>query len=562
MQKFRISTQVFSFSGLLTALLFLVSALALSSLWQTNQALKAAYEDRAVPTGQIGNILSRLLENRYFVLESLHTGRTTVVDERMAAIKSNAAEITRLSDLYMAGSMTPQERELATAFMDHRKAWIQDGLNPTVEALLDGKRNTAEQIMTEAVPRLFPPVQQSAQALLKLQIEGAKQEYEQSSQRYVFTRALMLALAGVALVCAAAGGLLIGRGILAQLGGEPVEATRLAQAVAQGDLTTLVPVKGGDDSSLMAQLQIMQGGLSQVVESVRLASDSIANASAEIAAGNHDLSARTEQQASALEETAAAMEELNATVQQNADNAHEANQLAQTASATAQRGGEVVEQVVTTMKGINESSRKIADIISVIDGIAFQTNILALNAAVEAARAGEQGRGFAVVASEVRNLAGRSAAAAREIKDLISASVERVEQGATLVDQAGATMAEVVSSIRHVTDIMGHISAASMEQSTGVRQVGEAVTQLDQATQQNAALVEEMAAAASGMKSQAQELVDAVAVFKLTQDLVPITVGAPTRVRDAQNAAVHYEGRNRRVGTAVGGPARHRLKAV
>ena len=257
--------------------------------------------------------------------------------------------------------------------------------------------------------------------------------------------------------------------------------------------------------------------MESAVSSVRSSAGSMDVACAEIAAGNHDLSARTESQASALQQTAASMEQLSSTVKQNADNARQANQLAQSASTVAVKGGEVVAQVVDTMKGINDSSKKIADIISVIDGIAFQTNILALNAAVEAARAGEQGRGFAVVASEVRSLAGRSADAAKEIKQLITDSVGRVEQGSALVDQAGATMNEVVSSIRRVTDIMGEISAASSEQNQGVTQVGEAVTQIDQATQQNAALVEEMAAAASSLKSQAQDLVQAVSVFKLAE---------------------------------------------
>jgi len=291
-----------------------------------------------------------------------------------------------------------------------------------------------------------------------------------------------------------------------------------AQRIGDGDLSQRVKVTGQDEIGLLLQaLSTMQDKLGQVVSTVRQGSEGVATASAEIAQGNHDLSARTESQASALEETAASMEQLGATVKQNADNARQANQLAQSASTVAVRGGEVVAQVVDTMKGINDSSRKISDIISVIDGIAFQTNILALNAAVEAARAGEQGRGFAVVASEVRSLAGRSADAAKEIKSLITASVERVEQGSALVDQAGVTMTEVVSSIRRVTDIMGEISAASSEQSAGVSQVGEAVTQMDQATQQNAALVEEMAAAASSLKSQAQELVSTVAVFKLDQ---------------------------------------------
>ena len=310
---------------------------------------------------------------------------------------------------------------------------------------------------------------------------------------------------------------LLNRLVLKPIGGEPAKASEIAAQVAQGDLTGRIDVASNDRSSMLSQLKHMQASLAQVVAAVRSGSEGVATASAEIAQGNHDLSARTEHQASALEQTAASMEQLSTTVQQNADSARHANQLAANASTVAVRGGEVVGQVVETMKDINASSRRIADIIQVIDGIAFQTNILALNAAVEAARAGEQGRGFAVVASEVRNLAGRSAQAAKEIKLLINDSVERVERGSSLVNTAGSTMAEVVSSIRQVTDIMGEISAASREQATGVGQVNEAVSQMDQATQQNAALVEQMAAAASGLQSQAQALVQTVAVFRLNE---------------------------------------------
>ena len=298
-------------------------------------------------------------------------------------------------------------------------------------------------------------------------------------------------------------------------------AIEIARSVASGNLNTQFDDHGNNETAqLLSALKEMQSSLVVLVQQVRQGSEGVATASAEIAKGNFDLSERTEHQASSLEETSASMEDLGSTVRQNADNARRANQLAQNASDVAVRGGDVVGQVVQTMKGINEASRKISDIIGVIDGIAFQTNILALNAAVEAARAGEQGRGFAVVASEVRSLAGRSADAAKEIKTLINASVERVEQGTTLVDQAGVTMTEVVDAILRVTTIMGEISSSSSEQSASVAQIGEAITQMDLVTQQNAALVEEMAAAASTLKDQSDDLVNIVAVFKLEAEEV------------------------------------------
>jgi len=330
------------------------------------------------------------------------------------------------------------------------------------------------------------------------------------NQLYVISSLLLLLTAFGALLAVVST-----RSITDALGGEPAEVKEITDAIASGDLSTVIPTNNLDETSLKGSMARMQQSLKAIVSSVLHGSEGVANASAEIAQGNNDLSARTESQASALEQTAASMEELSATVKQNADNARQANKLAMNASSVATKGGEVFGQVVSTMREINESSRKISDIIGVIDGIAFQTNILALNAAVEAARAGEQGRGFAVVASEVRALAGRSADAAKEIKSLINTSVEKVGQGTALVDQAGSTMSEIVGSIRRVTDIMGEISAASNEQALGVAQVGEAVTQMDQTTQQNAALVEEMAAAASSLRSQAGELVETVSVFKL-----------------------------------------------
>ncbi|KVR67508.1 hypothetical protein WM06_30920 [Burkholderia cepacia] len=309
--------------------------------------------------------------------------------------------------------------------------------------------------------------------------------------------------------------LVIIRNVRGSLGGEPDEAAALAARIAQGDLTQPVPVRAGDRTSMMAAMHDMQARLQATIGGIRQSAGSIASASRQISAGNDDLSQRTEEQAASLEETAASMEQLTATVKQNADNARQASGLANNASEIARTGSDVVNRVIGTMGEIDDSSRKIADIIGVIEGIAFQTNILALNAAVEAARAGEQGRGFAVVAGEVRSLAQRSATAAKEIRELIVDSVERVRNGSTLVGQAGTTMGEILQAVARVTDIMGEIAAASEEQASGITQVGRAVTQMDQVTQQNAALVEEAAAAAASLQEQAARLRDAVGAFRV-----------------------------------------------
>lgn len=331
----------------------------------------------------------------------------------------------------------------------------------------------------------------------------------ESSQSLMIMLTIGSALAGLGL------GVLITRNLTGQLGGEPSEASSIAAKIASGDLNVTITTKPDDQSSMMFAMKKMRDSLAMIVGQVRTGTDAIATASAQVAAGSMDLSSRTEQQASSLEETASSMEELTSTVKENAENARQANTLAAKASEVAVKGGAVIHEVVGTMEQINDSAKKIVDIITVIDGIAFQTNILALNAAVEAARAGEQGRGFAVVASEVRTLAQRSASAAKEIKQLIGNSVEKVETGSKLVADAGATMHEIVQSVQHVTNIMAEISSASQEQTTGIEQINEAVAQMDQVTQQNAALVEEAAAASEAMQEQAAHLAEVVSVFKL-----------------------------------------------
>ena len=456
-------------------------------------------------------------------IAGIDTSDAATFDAKLQAMEDKLAKAT---EIYAATLLTytddnkaqgDAEKALYATYQAKHAAYItavRAGLGVAKSA---GDDPTAQTAAREAFSRFTPQAFRedfvALKAILKFNLDGTAEAAKLVVTKVQSTENTMLAVLAVIL--------LVGLALIWLIPGtviRPVnQAVALAKSIADGDLTRTVVAHGKDElGTLLDSLGAMQGKLAEVVSNVRQGSESVATASAEIAQGNHDLSARTEQQASALEQTAASMEELGVTVRQNADSARQANQLAATASSVAVEGGAVVGEVVGTMKGINEASRKISDIISVIDGIAFQTNILALNAAVEAARAGEQGRGFAVVASEVRSLAGRSAEAAKEIKLLINASVERVEQGSALVDKAGATMEQVVSSIRRVADIMGEISAASSQQSAGVSQVGEAVTQMDQATQQNAALVEEMAAAASSLKSQAQDLVQVVAVFKLS----------------------------------------------
>ena len=517
MNHLKISTRLIILISTLSALLIAIGALGLFGISQSNAALHTVYEDRTVPEGQIATVDQLNARSRLAIAYSVLSGKPEDINKNIAQIEENAGVISKTWDAYMATKMDEKETALAKKYLDDRSKLLQEGIRPAITALRANNLEEAKRLALDVIPVLNAPVSQGTDALMHLQLNEAKKEYAAAVSSYETIRWVSLSAIVAGVLLAFSFGLALVRGISRSL----QQAMDATQAVAQGDLSHRIEVHGSDEvAQLLSSLSTMQDSLTKVVTNVRQGSESVSTASAEIASGNHDLSARTESQASALQQTAASMEQLSSTVKQNADNARQANQLAQSASTVAVRGGEVVAQVVDTMKHINDSSKRINDIISVIDGIAFQTNILALNAAVEAARAGEQGRGFAVVASEVRSLAGRSAEAAKEIKNLIGASVERVEHGNILVEQAGVTMTEVVSSIRRVTDIMGEISAASNEQSLGVSQVGEAITQMDQATQQNAALVEEMAAAASSLQTQAQDLVGTVAVFKLSGNAV------------------------------------------
>ena len=508
----KISSRLILLITILSALLVGIGLLGLGGMASSNAGLKTVYEDRTVTLGQLSDIQGRMLINANLLATATLDASAPVVSRNSEQVQANIAAITTSWNAYMATYLTPEEAEIAKRFTEKRGAYVSIALKPALAALQAGDFKLAQHITDDLTPGVWAPAKTEIDALIKLQLDVAKSEYDQAVDRFQTLR--LVAILAIAL--GVLGAITLGYFLVTGITHALAKANQLTAAIAAGDLTVQIDASGKDEiAALLRALVAMKDGLAGVVRQVRAGSENVATASAEIAQGNQDLSARTESQASALEETASSMEELDSTVKHNADSAREAAERARNASTVAVRGGEVVGQVVSTMQGISEASRKIGDIIGVIDGIAFQTNILALNAAVEAARAGEQGRGFAVVASEVRSLAGRSADAAKEIKTLIGASVERVERGSALVDQAGSTMAEVVAAISRVTELMSEISAASREQSAGVSQVGEAVQQMDQVTQQNAALVEQMAAATSSLNSQARDLVRSVAVFKL-----------------------------------------------
>ncbi|WP_420476582.1 methyl-accepting chemotaxis protein [Noviherbaspirillum sp. ST9] len=512
--------------GFLSLMCVSGAVVGLSSLYAANETLHITYEHRLVPMGGIDQIIRLIDRNQLAVAQAL-TDTPEGVQREMDGVEKRIVEINRQWEQLMADmrdEISAEETALADKFVASRKKFLEEGLKPAVAALRANDTAKAAQLMRGPMTELFVPVVDSAGKLMQYQRETAKADYQKNETMYVWVRNSCIG----GMLFAVLLGTVICIWLLRAIAKPLADAVGVAKAVAAGDLTKEIKVTTSDETGeLLQALKDMNQSLVRIVSEVRGGTESIATASRQIAAGNLDLSARTETQASSLEETASSMEELTSTVKQNADSAYQANQLAASASEVAVKGGAVVSEVVLTMGSINESAKKIVDIISVIDSIAFQTNILALNAAVEAARAGEQGKGFAVVATEVRQLAQRSAAAAKEIKLLIDDSVEKVDTGARLVDQAGATMKEIVESVKRVTDIMSEISVASKEQTDGIQQVNQAINQMDEVTQQNAALVEEAAAAASSLQEQASSLAHVVSVFKLDAMHAPATAAVP-----------------------------------
>ena len=503
--------------GVLTGIMLLISGLTFVKLNHVGEQFKLVQEDRYPKVMSLVAVKDDINQIARSMRNMLLMGNPGDNQQQASAVLASRQRIGERLQKLRSEIHSPAGRA-GLQKIDSTRALFVDSQRRFLDFSAAGQTEQAKTLLfDEARPQQLAYTK-AVDELIDLQDELMKASSKAVDDAIADETQLLWSSSAAAVLVSVGLALWIIRAISAPLS----QAVRVASAVAAGDLSQhLEPGGKNEMAQLLQALAEMQRRLNGTVGGVRQTAESVATASAQIAQGNSDLSARTEQQASALEQTAASMEQLGSTVSQNAENAKQANQLAIAASGAAVEGGAVVGQVVQTMRGINDSSKRIADIISVIDGIAFQTNILALNAAVEAARAGDQGRGFAVVASEVRSLAQRSAAAAREIKTLINDSVARVETGTQLVDQAGVKMDTIVGSIRRVTDIMGEISAASAEQSSGVAQIGEAVMQMDKATQQNAALVEESAAAAESLKAQAQQLVETVAVFSLSRSAQP-----------------------------------------
>ena len=518
----KVSTRLGIGFSLISCLLIAVTVFALYRMAQLESSMIEITDINAVEAG-LANQLDHTISNRALALRNLILLQadqqdqiaieTTRFDKETQAYEDARAKLTTM---FQNPETTPAERALLEQIRQQGEIALPLMMKGK-ELAMSGQREAAYHLLRSDLRPEQAKWWKYVRDLRELERKQNDSETVGAKQLYDTSRALMIGLAALAVLLSVASALTITRSVLKQLGGEPAAAAEAANRVATGDLTVRVQTQPGDEASLMHAMKTMRDSLVGIVGQVHHSTGAIATAANQIASGNLDLSSRTEEQAASLEQTAASMEELTATVRRNSEHARQANVLATSASGVSERAGSVVSEVVQTMGTIHEASQKIVEIISVIDGIAFQTNILALNAAVEAARAGEQGRGFAVVASEVRSLAQRSATAAKEIKALIGGSVEQVALGNKLVQEAGTTMGEVMDSVKGVTQIMVEIMSASEEQATGIEQINQALTQMDQVTQQNAALVEEAAAAAESMREQTAALVDAVGVFKLEQ---------------------------------------------
>ncbi|WP_077035574.1 methyl-accepting chemotaxis protein [Pelomonas sp. KK5] len=497
--------------GILLAMLLIVGGVGAMGVSRVHDATTDLANNWLLATRSLGDYEAALSNIRRGEALTLLAKSAEDVDQQARRILDSKAKAAEAWKRYAATIDPGEEQKIAKAVVAAQDAYYAD-LDRALSVSKSGDRVAAEDMFRNATRKSFDATIEAINADVEFQSAGGVRAYEDSSKAYNRTWATMVIVALSAALVTVAIAWLLSTSIV-----RPINAAvKIAETVASGDLSSEIEADSLDEAGqLLRALKNMNGALVTIVSRVRDSSDSIATGSAQIAAGNADLSQRTEAQASNLQQTAASMEELTATVKQNAETAKQASALAGSAAEAAEQGGSVVGRVVATMREINESSTRIADIIGVVDGIAFQTNILALNAAVEAARAGEQGRGFAVVAGEVRSLAQRSAQAAREVKGLIATSVEKVEAGSTLVDDAGRSMGAIVSQVKRVTGLISEISTSSDEQSRGIGQVGEAIVQLDQVTQQNAALVEQSAAAAESLKQQSERLSDAVAGFRL-----------------------------------------------
>ena len=510
-KNWKIGTRLGTGFALMSALLLVISVVSFVRLDATQTEIGLIVDDRYPKVEMVSELEESVAEISRKSRDMLIAGATGDSAKPAAAIAEARRTSQQTLDELKKLIAAPKGKQLVQQMEDAKSEYFQ-ALDEYLALIPQFRFDEANELLQNKLQATEEAYLKALDALGRFQRDLMTDAGAEVESTVTAAKTVIIILSAIATVL----GVLINIFTTRSIVGPVREAVQVAQTVAAGDLTSRIEPKSKDEmGQLLESLRDMNDGLAKIVGQVRTGTQTIATASGQIAAGNQDLSSRTEQQASSLEETASSMEELTSTVKQNADNARQANQLALAASDVAVKGGDVVAQVVTTMGSINESSKKIVDIIGVIDGIAFQTNILALNAAVEAARAGEQGRGFAVVATEVRNLAQRSAAAAKEIKSLIGDSVDKVQNGSKLVNQAGSTMEEVVTSVRRVTDIMGEIMAATDEQSTGIQQVNQAITQMDEVTQQNAALVEQAAAAAESLQDQAAILANVVGTFKL-----------------------------------------------